>query len=420
MKKIYIITGIILVVLALATWGIYTEFTKGYEVNETKFYTYNLDDLQKELSNQKHKDGVFADEETDKNYVTYTFDLSSLDLGYNLKTFLNLIKGKNNYSADYTIKIDKDKLKTDLEEHNNNCTKSENACIIKGEDLFEIQDEVQGNEYDINAILEDLTDTVKSFNLEDYLVLPTVTSEDLKDKLNEINKYASWSITYTNGDIVKADIDYIDLDEDYNVILTSDDYLDDIVKDITYKYDDTYESREFKTHSGNTISVVGGIWGTLTNTEEEVKTVKELYQSGESQSDRFPEYYYSHENIGNTYVEVSIQDQYMWVYENGSVVLESDIVTGNPTLGRDTPTGIYYIMERINGKYLTGENYKTWVDYWMRITYTGVGFHDASWQSSFGGSRYKTNGSHGCINLPVNIAKQLIDIVYVDEPVIVY
>jgi lipoprotein-anchoring transpeptidase ErfK/SrfK len=56
----------------------------------------------------------------------------------------------------------------------------------------------------------------------------------------------------------------------------------------------------------------------------------------------------------------------------------------------------------------------------MRITYTGVGFHDASWQSSFGGSRYKTNGSHGCINLPVNIAKQLIDIVYVDEPVIVY
>ena len=35
----------------------------------------------------------------------------------------------------------------------------------------------------------------------------------------------------------------------------------------------------------------------------------------------------------------------------------------------------------------------------------GQGLHDASWQSSFGGNRYKTGaGSHGCVNLPTDQA----------------
>ena len=34
--------------------------------------------------------------------------------------------------------------------------------------------------------------------------------------------------------------------------------------------------------------------------------------------------------------------------------------------------------------------YETPVEYWMRVTWTGIGFHDAKWQTAFGGEIYKT------------------------------
>ena len=44
--------------------------------------------------------------------------------------------------------------------------------------------------------------------------------------------------------------------------------------------------------------------------------------------------------------------------------------------------------------------------------------HDADWRSSFGGEIYKTNGSHGCINLPPAKAAVLYDHVYKNMPII--
>ena len=37
----------------------------------------------------------------------------------------------------------------------------------------------------------------------------------------------------------------------------------------------------------------------------------------------------------------------------------------------------------------------------------GIGFHDATWRSAFGGNIYEYSGSHGCVNLPPNAAKSL-------------
>ena len=107
----------------------------------------------------------------------------------------------------------------------------------------------------------------------------------------------------------------------------------------------------------------------------------------------------------------------MWYIVNGAVVLETDVVTGKPTPDRVTPTGVYSILELKRNKTLTGTInpatgkpiYQTPVDYWMRVTWTGVGFHDATWQSAFGGTIYQTNGSHGCVNLPPAAAKTIYD-----------
>lgn len=39
--------------------------------------------------------------------------------------------------------------------------------------------------------------------------------------------------------------------------------------------------------------------------------------------------------------------------------------------------------------------------------HNGVGLHDASWRSEFGGTIYKYSGSHGCVNLPYSAAKAI-------------
>ena len=59
------------------------------------------------------------------------------------------------------------------------------------------------------------------------------------------------------------------------------------------------------------------------------------------------------------------------------------------------------------------------VTYWMPFN-GGVGFHDASWQPTFGGSRYLTNGSHGCVNMPPEMAGKLFDLISAGTPVVVH
>ena len=68
---------------------------------------------------------------------------------------------------------------------------------------------------------------------------------------------------------------------------------------------------------------------------------------------------------------------------------------------------------------LTGENYATPVSYWMPFN-GNIGMHDANWRSSFGGNIYKTNGSHGCVNLPPSVAAELYGYVEKGTPVICY
>ena len=64
--------------------------------------------------------------------------------------------------------------------------------------------------------------------------------------------------------------------------------------------------------------------------------------------------------------------------------------------------------------------YETPVKYWMRVTYSGVGFHDATWQSSFGGNVYTYRGSHGCINMPLDQAASLYGMLSMGTPVIIH
>ena len=50
----------------------------------------------------------------------------------------------------------------------------------------------------------------------------------------------------------------------------------------------------------------------------------------------------------------------------------------------------------------------------------GEGFHDARWRNQFGGDIYLTNGSHGCVNMPPEMAGKLFELISAGTPVVVH
>lgn len=146
-----------------------------------------------------------------------------------------------------------------------------------------------------------------------------------------------------------------------------------------------------------------------------------------------------HESRGR-HVDVNLETQYARLYDSdGKTVLwRSPFVSGNLAMGHGTPTGEYTINAMERGVTLTGLNdgvvvkegeqpkpedyYRSYVDYWMPFIGSEYGLHDASWRwdSEFGGDTYMWNGSHGCINLPVDTAGQLFDVLHVGDVVYIH
>ncbi len=122
---------------------------------------------------------------------------------------------------------------------------------------------------------------------------------------------------------------------------------------------------------------------------------------------------------GQTYVDVSISQQKLVYYVNGAPVLVSDLVTGNTSRHHDTPKGVFQIYNKQTGRTLKGDGYSAYVNYWMPFT-GNYGLHDATWRKSFGGEIYKTNGSHGCVNMPKSMAETLYSMVSVGTVVYIH
>lgn len=125
--------------------------------------------------------------------------------------------------------------------------------------------------------------------------------------------------------------------------------------------------------------------------------------------------------IGKTYIEISIAQQHMWYYIDGECYVSTDVVTGNWG-AYATPKGAFKIWQRSSPATLSGPTWCVNVNYWMAFTYSGCGIHDATWRSpsEFGGSTYKGNGSHGCVNTPYSDVKKMYKKAKIGTNVVVY
>lgn len=125
----------------------------------------------------------------------------------------------------------------------------------------------------------------------------------------------------------------------------------------------------------------------------------------------------SYEMLPSLFVEVDISDQIVNMYVDSSLVVSSDTVTGKTS----TPTRIGYfgITYKEKDTYLRGSDYCSHVDYWMPFD-GGIGLHDADWRDTFGGDIYINSGSHGCVNLPDDVARTIYDNVEAGSKVLVH
>lgn len=125
---------------------------------------------------------------------------------------------------------------------------------------------------------------------------------------------------------------------------------------------------------------------------------------------------YQTTDLYGQFAVVDISDQRLIVYNNTNPVVITDVVTGKDS----TPTNIGYfdIDSKSKNATLTGPGYSCPVERWMPFD-GGIGLHDANWRYSFGGEIYHTNGSHGCVNIPVDEIYNVYDNLDVGDKVLV-
>lgn len=352
-------------------------------------------------------ENVFSDEDLNKEFVSYEF---------NVKDYKGLFIDYSD--KDFSVSIDKKGLKKYLKKVNKKRNSPVNASIYLDNGNYKINKGSKGNKIDIKGLCKSLSVDSRRVDIEEYKVKQSVSAKDLKLTCESANRYINWVCEYDkDGILIKSGVNAVTISEDNNVIVNSD-WIENAVKEVASEYNTVGGDWDFKTTSGSSITVSGGTWGTEVDVENEVEAIIGLFNNGENVYNRTPIFTNNYEEINGDYIEVDKTKQHLWVYKDGSLLMETDVVTG--TKGKhDTPVGVYFISERIRGKYLTGEGYRTWVDRWMRLTNNGIGLHDAN-RRSFGGDIYLRSGSHGCINLPYSFAIKLFDEVYRGYPVIIY
>ncbi len=317
-----------------------------------------------------------------------------------------------------------------------NMTAPADAYLDYADGSFVICAETYGNQLTYDAVYPVIYDAVyegaASVSLDEMSCYtePEVYQDDeaLTAECEQVNQLLSIEITYDFGDrtmVVDSSVieAWIIFGDDYTWEL-DEDAAADYVYEMAYETDTFGLSRTFTTHSGSVITLKGGDYGWCINQSETTAQLLELIEAGESVTTE-PVYRYSGvcrdtNDIGDNYVEISISEQTMWVYKDGECVVSTPVVTGNSSRGYDTPSGgVWAVDARITDYTLSGQDYNTEVSYWLPFN-GNVGIHDATWRSSFGGDIYKTSGSHGCVNTPLDAMKTVYENVQIGYPVVVY
>lgn len=353
--------------------------------------------------------------------------------------FVNLFDSYD-MEVKYNAVYDEDGLKSYLADlsyfKSENMKPSVDARVRMSEGEAYILDDVTGTELDVDKAVQTVYDALCACDSSvdmavEACYIPAAVTKDstvIQEGLDNANDYLNIDAEYDfSGYKIKLTRDelstmaYVDSRGKVAISRTN---VEGFVKNLAEKYDTCQTERNFRTHNNRTIKVYGGSYGWKLDTEKEAE---ELYNYLSAGRDFTKEpvcehrgYTYNEDgDIGDTYVEVDLKNQKVYVYVDGIQKVETDCVSGNTSAGRNTPGGLYSITYKATNVVLRGQDYESPVTYWIPFN-GGIGLHDATWRSRFGGSIYYYNGSHGCVNLPYSAAGEIYSLVEAGMPVVCY
>ena len=365
----------------------------------------------------------------------YTFFPSTKEKNYNALT------GQNN---DYRTTTLKDKVQQKLVQANKTRTPAQDAYAVLKDGKVSVVQAKDGDQYNVTAMMNEYDHQINNdkIDLKSILQKPlTASSKEIETQKTKLQDLAAQSVDYKVEDqtytlpakemITSATYS----DGKYKInAQTLKDKIDQINKDkatLNKKFN-------FTTSNGKKIQVQGKTYGWAINVNKAIASIENAYEKHTKNVDAKADIYglgynrhgtgygvTSNDGIGNTYAELSIQDQHAWFYKDGKLVDQVDVVTGNHQTHSDTPTGVYYIMYQqspsiLRGTHPNGQPYSCQVQYWSQFTDDGCGFHDAWWRHNWAKDAYLTDGSDGCANIKPSQAKQVYDSLKPNEPVVVY
>ena len=441
---IFIVAPILIAFYFIGAFYYKDKFPRKVYVNEVNIGGLNLVKADKKLRKADLWDKIIiksdseefleiGSEEIDYQYL----GTDGLDKIFNKENEQNwFLASFNNsvYTADTLSDYNKDTIKTMIDDIPQLDKKLLDANIIYSNNLDSFI--IEPHSYEIQITKDELFDLVvhaieekeMEVNIEKHIKQPTIF-EDNKSLIasrDKANEYLKMKIKYDfedrkeliDGPILKDFITFNETELD----IDRDEVKDYVVK-LARKYDTFGSNRKFRTSKGDIITTNGGSYGWLIHRG---KTTDDLIEHIKSGEDKVIEPIYSYEalirnsdDIGDSYIEIDLKDQMVYLYIKGKLKVQTKTVTGNIAKGNDTPKGVYPVNYKERDAILKGEDYASPVDYWIPFN-KNVGLHDASWRSEFGGDIYEKNGSNGCVNLPPNMAKSIFDLAYPGMPVIVH
>lgn len=465
-KRVLIVVGIIVAVLA-ACYGAGVLFFSSHFFPNTVLNDENLslqptDALKSKIQDQA--DNYFLDIEGEG--FSFTFEQGQTAINIDPQKIADdTIHGQN--AAAWPIELFKshdisdvvvatfdqqgfsDQLNNQVAAFNETQDPSKNAQVYFDDSVgnFALKPEVYGTQINADALIAKASDCVKSMRTEcevteDDLIKPTVLAADPNTiaALQKIQQMFPNDVTLTmNGSVKAATIDrptianwvYISPD-DFSVQMDQD-ALTAWVDDATSGLNTVGTQRTWTREDGKVCTVSGGTYGWQVDTSSLAQNVYDTLMAGGATSIDIPcsqsgaAYNGAGQRDWGAYVDVDLSEQMARYYDAGGNLLHScGIVSGLPTADRATPTGVYYLNNKQSPSKLVGYNsdgsidYETPVQYWMPFVGNSVGLHDATWQSSFGGQRYKTNGSHGCVNLSLGDAQWFYQNLQTGTPIITH
>ncbi|MCY6372592.1 L,D-transpeptidase family protein [Clostridium ganghwense] len=359
---------------------------------------------------------------------------------YNKNSFkwiISLFKDQKYYVDDLFV-YNKAHLENKINELNclnKDIIEPQNVSFKYSDKSYEVIEEVYGNK----IINKKLNESIEMSILEGETKLDlneklcyenpkyTLISDKTLETKNLLNKYVSTKITYILGsenEVLDGNIinEWLSVDENLNIVI-NEIAVKRYVQGLSKKYDTVGIARNFKTSMGKIVEVKGGLYGWKINRDAEIRALLENIKLG-NVLEKEPIYTQKalsrdEDEIGNTYVEINITRQHLWFYKDGKLVTQGAVVTGNPNKGHSTMLGTYMLNYKQKGANLTGPDYEVKVAYWMPF-FGNIGIHDANWRYSFGRDIYKRNGSHGCVNVPLYLAKTIFDNIEDGTPIICY